>query len=240
MKMSKKAKGFIIGGVGFLASVIGIFVFFTGKNLPDFFHAKPAIAQPHAVGEIVHFGKWDWRVLDIQDGKALLITNHIIDQRPYNDYQWIEGTDITWETCTLRAYLNGEFLGNFTAEERAKIFATENVNLDNQWYGSTGGRNTTDKVFLLSIGEVVKYFGDSGQLKSKNQDKCWIDDQYNDERTAKFNNVEFGWWLRSPGYGYGNAAHIGSGVYPVGSIVLIGGMFTVNFGVRPALWLKLD
>ena len=40
-------------------------------------------------------------------------------------------------------------------------------NKDNQWQGTKGGNTTADKVFLLSLEEVVKCFGDSGDLKNK-------------------------------------------------------------------------
>ena len=234
MEKEKRNKviGIVAGIVGFIASAIGIFVFVTGKNLPDIFPAKPANAQDYVVGEIVHFGQWDWRVLAVEDGKALLIAGDIIEQRPYND----KLTGVTWENCTLRAYLNGEFLEKFSAQERAKICETENVNGNNQWFGTNGGRNTTDKVFLLSIEEVVKYFGDSRQLKNKNpRSEYWIDDQYNDERAAKFNNDSLWWWLRSPGPDQYNAADIRLN----GNVSFRGyNVHREEGGLRPALWAK--
>ena len=40
-----------------------------------------------------------------------------------------------------------------------------NKNPNNPWYGSMGGEDTQDKIFLLTIEDVVcKYFGDSSRL----------------------------------------------------------------------------
>lgn len=40
----------------------------------------------------------EWRVLDVQVDKALLLTDKLIDYKPYN----VQLIDITWENCTLR------------------------------------------------------------------------------------------------------------------------------------------
>ena len=111
----------------------------------------------------VRFGKYNWRVLDIQNEKALLLTEDIIGFRLYGGS--------TWEGCALREYLNGAFLQTLSSSEQSRIVSVANTNPDNPWYGTSGGRNTTDKIFLLSIDEVVKYFGDSGQLRKKNKEK---------------------------------------------------------------------
>jgi len=47
------------------------------------------------VGDIYHFGPYDWRVLGVQEDKALLITEGIIEERAYNE----EDHSVTWETC---------------------------------------------------------------------------------------------------------------------------------------------
>jgi len=223
----------IFGAAAFIVALTVIIAWLTGTaNLPELLK----LFQPrttYTIGETVRFSLWDWRVLDVQDDKALLITEDIIEQRPYND----KLTGIAWEDCTLRAYLNGEFLEKFSAQERARICETENANEDNQWFGTNGGGNTTDKVFLLSVEDVVKYFGDSGQLKNKNpKSEFWIDDQYNDERAAKFNNDSLWWWLRSPGPDQYNAADIRLN----GNVSFRGyNVHRDEGGVRPALWLKL-
>lgn len=197
---------------------------------------KPQIGS-FAVGQrYVRFGRYNWRVLDVQNGKALLLAEEILEKRRYHS-GW---TEVTWKDCELRKYLNGEFLGTFSSQEQSRIVQTENTNADNQWYGTPGGSSTSDKVFLLSIEEVIKYFGDSGRLRKgpKNAPVLfqWIEDQYNSARRAGYGGKRAWWWLRSPGNSDGRAAD----VYDDGSLYLIGyNVSNGEGGVRPALWLNL-
>lgn len=192
----------------------------------------------------VRFGKYDWRVLDVQDGKALLITEEVVEEHRYHG-SW----GITWEGCEMREYLNGAFLQNFGSLEQSRIAPVTNMTPDNPWYGTSGGRNTTDKVFLLSIDEVVKYFGDSGDLQARKgwyweNEKFvlgdgkgyWVNDQYNEARTAKYGSENAWWWLRSPGHAGDGAAFISSlGCLHIYGLNVLGS----GGGVRPALWINL-
>ena len=101
--------------------------------------------------EIIQFGEYDWRVLDVQDDRALIITEKIIDIRAYHN----ELTDITWADCDLREYLNGEFYNNFNANDKARIIQVTNSNHYNYWYRLEGGLDTDDHIFLLSLDEVI-------------------------------------------------------------------------------------
>jgi hypothetical protein len=204
------------------------------------------------VGSIHKFAGIDWRVLDVQNGQALLLSEKIIEKRAYHP----SFVGITWEKCELRNYLNNEFYNKLGAVKSA-IADTRNSNPNNPWYGMSGGNATEDKVFLLSIEEVVRYFGDSGDLKSckgwyyesgknvlnntgdKNKD-WYINDQYNSARVAKDGEGKaYWWWLRSPGRG-SSRSRGAAYVRPDGS-VSVGGL-NVDYdsgGVRPALWLNL-
>lgn len=201
----------------------------------------------YSINSIISFAGYNWRVLDIQNDTALIITEDIIEQRPYHAAY----KPVTWAECSLRKYLNGEFYDSFSAEDKARIISVINRNHDNQWYGSDGGEDTQDKIFLLSIEEVVcKYFGDSSSLlynKGKNQ-RYWFQrkDPNNSKRIAKV--LEKGyiswWWLRSPGrlnlkavyiHGDGNIGIQGNNILKgnIGDGRCIG-------GVRPALWLRME
>jgi len=189
--------------------------------------------QGLSVGSVIKFNKYDWRILESQGDKALILTEALIEQRPYNG----QGTDITWETCSLRKYLNGEFLQRFTKEQQGRIIQTRITNNDNQWYGTKGGNDTNDSVFLLSLEEVVNYFGDSGQLRNKNPNNQYaIVDQYNAARIANRADVKVcWWWLRSPGSSSSSAASVSGD----GRVNVDGSNVDYSGGVRPALWLNL-
>lgn len=189
-------------------------------------------------GDKIKFGGYEWFVLDKQEDKMLVITEKVIVKRPYHH----EETEITWETCDMRTYLNGEFYNSFSEADRERIIPVKNENPDNPWDGTNGGNPTKDMIFLLSIGEMVNYFGDSGKLKTKpfgpKGEAWWFDDQYNTVRTANFGSKGAWWWLRSAGYTGTRASYI-----TIGGNVHIHGERTGNKGkcggVRPALWLKV-
>lgn len=98
----------------------------------------------------------EWYVIAKEDGKALLLSKYILDEKEYN-HETTE--DITWENCELRVWLNNDFYGNaFDDEEKQHIQTTELINQDNPAWDTVGGNNTIDNVFILSIDEIAKYF----------------------------------------------------------------------------------
>lgn len=206
------------------------------------------------LGDRIEFGKYEWRVLAIQDNSALLITEYIIEQRSYHNVY----KEITWAGCSLRKYLNGEFFNSFSEADKARIIPVTNKNLDNEWYGTKCGEDTQDKIFLLSIEEVTcRYFGDSSEKlynRGKNH-KYWFHgkkDENNSKRIARYSGETWGswWWLRSMGRVGVKAVYIhGNGDIGIqGNNMLKGNLNDVlkddisdgicAGGVRPALWLK--
>jgi hypothetical protein len=202
--------------------------------------SSPAPAQSKAtssaivVGDIIEFGTFggnplNWRVLDVQEGRALLLTNDIIEKRLFHNKP-----DATWGECELHDYLNSDFLNSF-GTEKSRIVQRINTTPQNKWFGAPGG-DSTDKVFLLSIEEVVDYFGDSGQLENRPEGSWRIDDKHNSKRVAKYKGKAWWWWLRSPGYDSHSAAY----VYSDGALYVYGhNVIRKEGGVRPALWLNL-
>jgi hypothetical protein len=85
----------------------------------------------------IPLGDRQWQVLTTIDNKALLITEESV-YSAYND----RDEEVTWETCTLREYLNGEFCDGFDPYERSLILETHNINKDNPKYGTAGGNDT--------------------------------------------------------------------------------------------------
>ena len=74
--------------------------------------------------DIISFGNYKWRVLDIKEGKALIITEEIIGLHWYND----RFVDVTWAECELRKYLNNWFYSSFNQEEKERIITVVNRN----------------------------------------------------------------------------------------------------------------
>ena len=220
---------------------------FGGMTLWNMFNEKNEnfdIDTIIAVGNNIDFGGIQWRVLDERDGQVLLLSEYVLEHRYYH-HTWHDGAywplDITWANSDIRAWLNGEFYNRFTAEERSRIANTAVTTNPNPWFGTPGGGTTTDKIFLLSLEEVVRYFGDSGELArprtSETHVQWWgFNDQFDENRRAR--NIYGGytwWWLRSPGY-YSNSA---ADVYNAGYVLVYGNHVDHPTGVRPALWLNL-
>ncbi|MCL2693702.1 MAG: DUF6273 domain-containing protein [Oscillospiraceae bacterium] len=166
------------------------------------------------VGNIIKFGSYDWRVLDVQDDKALIISEDIIELKSYH----ADGGEITWEHSSIRQYLNGEFYNSFPPAEQGRIVETIIINCGNSIYGAAGGNDTTDNIFLLDFEEAQIYFTDDAS------------------RIAVDADGEGGWWwLRSPGYDSIDAAcvYYNGGIGTSGYVGFIG-------GVRPAMWISLE
>jgi len=199
----------------------------------------------HATGDILIFGDYEWRVLDKQEDKLLLISEHILEQRAY--HPCYSGT--TWENSALREYLNDEFLRQFTQEDIRKIIETKISNPDNLWYSTPGGNDTFDKIFVLSMEEVDRYFGDSEDylnMRRKKyakgewvaEDKGWIlANEYDNSRVAKHNGTNTFWWLRTPGYSDCTVAYVST----TGNIAVNGDRICIfRGGMRPALWVRAE
>ena len=170
----------------------------------------------------------EWLVLEVKDGKALVISKYALYCKQYNTNY----TDVTWEACTLRRWLNNNFINAaFSAEEKAMIH-TVTVSADkNPKYNTNPGNATQDQVFLLSITEANKYFSSDSARQCKPTDYAVANGVW------ESNSGNCWWWLRSPGGDRGNAAR----VYSDGDVYEFG--LGVNYdtgAVRPALWIDLN
>ncbi len=198
-------------------------------------------------GEPVFFGRWEqdndalngpesieWIVLDRIDGQLLLLSSACLAGMAYNSESF---APVTWESCSLRAWLNGEFFERaFTDGERAMIPYAENENPDHSIAETPGGRNTVDRVFLLSETDTVIYL-------SGNDRREMIGRAYASEaaRQGGLETDEEGfsaWWLRSPGmYEY-----IAQFVDRDGAPYMNGASTDIDYlcGVRPVIWLDCE
>ena len=157
----------------------------------------------------------EWLILARDEQKILIVSKYGLDAQPYNkDY-----TSVTWETCTLRKWLNGTFYNKaFSSAEQAAILTTNVDNSKSQCYSgwnTSGGNNTEDKVFLLSYAEANKYFGvthdTTSNTKSRVAPTAYAIAQgaytYYSNKTA--DGTDAGrWWLRSHGFYQSSAAGV--------------------------------
>ena len=195
--------------------------------------------EVYAVGNDVEFGDYTWTVLAQDNDKALLITKTCISEEPYN---YVNNShtfkSITWEKCELRNWLNNEFYSEFTKQEQSKIITTKVINDNNPQLGTDGGRDTTDKIFILSVDEAKKYFSTNDSRKPEHNSNPLI-------------SIPSEWWLRTPGENYTAKSYVSNDPNPYYYIVNISyvndngeidmeGHRMVGFlGVRPAMWISL-
>ncbi|MBE6636009.1 MAG: TIR domain-containing protein [Ruminococcaceae bacterium] len=191
-----------------------------------------------SVGATLTFGSYqqnggkqpiEWIVLAKNGSSALMISKYLLDCKPYNTTR----IDTTWETSSLRSWLNGDFMREaFTAAEQGRILTTKVSTPNNTAHGTVGGNSTNDKIYLLSIEEARQYF-------ASNDDRKCVPTAYAASKGA-YKNKDNGcspWWMRSPGNNQDYAADVSSDgyAYDVGTNV----NFTLN-GVRPALWVNFE
>lgn len=168
----------------------------------------------------------EWLVLAIVDQKALLVSKYGLDTKPFNEIR----KEITWENSTIRNWLNNEFYNNaFSSSEKNKIIPVKNNNSDNPQLGTKGGNPTTDRIFLLSVDEVLQYMTDSSSRR------CKATAFAKSKNSEEYPNGYNWWWLRTPGAKEG-AVH----VYNDGDIYYNGGAVSNSNTdlVRPALWIE--
>lgn len=161
-----------------------------------------------------------WEVLDVQDGKALILSKYFLTHGAFHDKWGL----VTWEGSSLRRYLNTEFLAEaFSDDEKYNIVTSLVKAHENPMCNTEPGMDTKDKVFLLSVVEVEKYF------PAPMERKCF------DAQADKNGRQQVGWWwLRTPGFNEANAA-----------TVCEDGTFSYSYtrevkgGIRPAMWITL-
>jgi len=163
-----------------------------------------------------------------ENNRLLVISRYGLDCQPYNT----RDTNVTWETCSLRKWLNNDFFKAAFNSVEQEIIPTVTVSADkNPAYSTNPGNATQDKVFLLSIPEVNKYFAYDSAMKCKPT-------AYARKQGVWTNDSGFCWWLlRSPGYDQYYAAIVSThgGVSEYGHFVLYD-----DGAVRPALWINLE
>ena len=204
------------------------------------------LRQNTNVGSYIYFGsmeqdnssyekeKIEWLVLEKEDNRILVISKNVLTCERY----YKENSDITWEQCHLRTWLNDMFLQiAFSNDEQQLIMETNVYALPNMVYLTNPGGNMTDKVFVLSISEAEYYFGSEEARRCSptrwavQNKKLSTNNQYqiDGEDVCR-------WWLRTPGMDSNYASYIDFD----GSINYDGQKVDSPYiGLRPAMWIDL-
>ncbi len=196
------------------------------------------------VGDVVNFGTYEqdnnkktkheeieWKVLEIKDNKALVISEYVIDTGAYNT----EKGDIAWEKCTLRKWLNEDFINAAFGDNEKELIATTTLAAEKKPSNSTyTPAPTQDKIFILTAEEAEHYFPERENRKSRVT-------AYTVGKEAKgYSDWDgFGtWWLRGAiGYFQNVSAQVDA----------YDGDIECNYtyveeiqGIRPVMWIDLS
>ena len=216
------------------------------KELGDYQDAaekeKSAKELQYAVGNIVLFGTYEqddnlengaepieWIVLERDGENAFLLSKYALDAKPYNDQE----RRTTWEECTLRKWLNEDFLNTAFTEERLQIIQLRRI--DNSIEEGTpvveGQNDTMDKVFLLSWKEAIKDYREDQDVRF-----CKVTQKVLNTgiKTEPLLGDCCAYWLRSIG--------------PINDTEMVQDASWADFlgvtrypvGVRPAIWINLN
>ena len=189
-----------------------------------------------------------WRVLSNAGGQLFLLSDQNLEVFQYHT----ERENVTWETCTMRSWLNGydaaytddNFLdAAFSDREQAAIAVTNVINYDNEEYDpgsgnfTDGGNDTTDRVFLLSIMDLYNRVYFPPKTSDLSTNTVYVADGGKLRSYMNPAGEADRWWLRSPGFTQKEAAFMEDlgGSVPEGNPV-----DNRNTAVRPAFNLNLS
>ena len=233
----RRKKVYILAAVAALVIVVIIAAYSIISYVGILQQAKANVSDAK-VGSIVTFGTYTeefdtlekskiaWRVLAKEDDRILVISTRIIDAMPYHN---VSDVDVTWETCSLRKWLNGTFINSaFNSAEKKLIIESEVLTEKASYSDTDPGNNTKDKIFLLSESEFERYLHSDGSCFATN---------YAREKTAEgYYTHLYSWWLRSPGANPYSASDVFISTSDVDSTYAA---YPHN-GVRPAMWISLE
>ena len=204
------------------------------------------------VGDTVTFGTYEqnnnysdgnenieWVVIDKQEDKIMVVSKYIIAEQPFNTTN--EG-HISWENCTLRKWLNNDFLNEaFSGAEKNLITDTTVFSTEYPVVGatySTTDYSTTDKIFLLSENErnMLSSVDALKGIVTESVIALFSDAANSDVANINPSNFEPLWWLRTTWeYADDPCASVVYGVDYDGWTYAV----EENAGVRPAMWISL-
>ena len=213
-----------------------------------------------AIGDKLFFGPYMWRVLDVSDGKALLITDDVIGVKQKHDSnKGPAGYGCSESCCDVNKYLNGEFLEGFSEAERALIVNSDvHTKRDSVHYfeeyspASAFSWKTRAEIFLLDDEEAGRYFKDNKDriamikytpeaLLYDGGNSYWREAHTSERARLKAHgSLPIAWLLRNKtNFDTGSHFHTCTGYVNLEG--KIGLTHPIMFeGLRPACWVNID
>lgn len=94
-----------------------------------------------------------WVVFSTNSESVYVMSANVLDSRPFNEGGY--WTSKNWETCSLRVWLNSSFYNlAFSENEKSSILTTTISTPPHPNYTSIVTKDTTDKIFIPSLGEM--------------------------------------------------------------------------------------
>lgn len=174
----------------------------------------------------------EWLVLDRDGDRALLLSKYALDYQSFMPFYEPVTEPYTWESCSLRRWLNGTFLNAaFSADERQRLLTTTVITSPGSLHRSDGPITTEDRVFLLSNTEVYAYFASEAATAAEYTAYALSENPWPGNAAAP---GAADWWLRTTdGYDHPD------GVYADGRVGEGARAYEGEY-VRPAIWISVD
>lgn len=213
-----------------------------------------AQAETLKVGDTINFGTYDdgehgkdtpveWHVLKTEDDRVLLLSEKALFTGGFDgeggSYESITDSDLSWANCSLRDYLNGEFLDEaFSDTEKESILLTKVSTED-----AFGKTESEDRVFILSYAEAEELLDNESLIAyaTKRAAKDVRDDSNGIDQKGRAT-----WWLRdlmssaSSGKNGLNMAYTVIQDYPLSRERTCPVSSDNIASVRPAIWVSMD
>lgn len=178
----------------------------------------------YKVGSTIAFGMYEqdnnssngaepitWIVLDVKDGKAMLISKYALDCKAYDTISSSAG----WYDTTLYGWLNGEFKdAAFTSTELSQI---------------------TSDVTLLMLSQAKEYFSSNDARKCQPTAYAKAQGVTTNEAYGDYCY----WWLSTVSKSSFTSGNVANHVYYDGSVDG-SSTYGNELGIRPVIWVSID
>lgn len=184
-----------------------------------------------------------WFVIAESPDRVLLLSEYILEANIFGK----DEEQARWENSFVREWLNEAFYNlAFSEPEKEQILPTACRNAPNPIYGVDSGKDTVDKVFLLSSEEVERYIAHNYEITDQPTDYA--------QGHMRGGLEPGGWWLRTSGCHRKNACysfHKYINTEKPNSVDYEGISISINYeasvdeywrnmfmGIRPAIYVK--